>query len=59
MEQARAWYVSPAYAPLREIRLSYSRAHIILVDGMPEGMTLRGSALAALERARGESEPDR
>jgi uncharacterized protein (DUF1330 family) len=51
-ERARAWFNSPEYAPLRAFRRSHSRAHIILADGMPEGMTLRGRALAEAERAR-------
>jgi uncharacterized protein (DUF1330 family) len=54
MEQARAWYHSAEYAPLREWRKARGRFNLVLVDGMPEGMTLRRIALAEGEEARAE-----
>ena len=54
MEQARAWYQSPEYAPLLAWRQARGRFQLLLVDGMPEGMTNRSQALAAVEQARAE-----
>jgi hypothetical protein len=54
MEQARAWYHSPEYAPLLAWRKARGRFNLVLVDGMPEGMTLRSTELAEVERARAE-----
>lgn len=36
-EQARAWYDSPEYAPLKALRLENSRFDTILVEGLAEG----------------------
>jgi uncharacterized protein (DUF1330 family) len=33
-EQARAWYDSPEYAPLKELRLANLRFDVILVEGL-------------------------
>ena len=54
MEQARGWYHSAAYAPLREWRMARGRFDLILLDGMPAGMTLRSKALADVEQARAQ-----
>jgi uncharacterized protein (DUF1330 family) len=54
MDRARAFYHSPEYAPLLEWRKARGRFNLILVDGMPEGMTLRRIELADVERARAE-----
>ena len=54
MEQARAWYHSPEYAPLLAWRKARGRFNLLLVDGMPEGMTLRLTELAEVEQARAE-----
>jgi uncharacterized protein (DUF1330 family) len=35
-EQALAWYRSPEYAPLRELRTKTGRFDVILVDGISE-----------------------
>ncbi len=51
LEQARAWYHSPEYAPLRAWRMARGRFTLLLVAGMPPGMTYRERALAALARA--------
>ena len=37
-EQALAWYRSPEYAPLRELRNKTGRFDVILVDGLGEGV---------------------
>ena len=36
-EQARAWYDSPEYAPLKALRLANARFDVILVEGLTEG----------------------
>ena len=54
MEQARTWYHSAAYAPLREFRRAHARSNLILVDGMPPGTTLRSVALAEVEHVRAQ-----
>jgi uncharacterized protein (DUF1330 family) len=36
-EQARAWYFSPEYAPLKPIRLANARNDAILVDALADG----------------------
>lgn len=59
MEQARAWYHSPEYAPLLAWRKARGRFNLLLVDGMPEGMTSRSTALAEVELARAERRGDR
>jgi uncharacterized protein (DUF1330 family) len=33
LEQAKAWYHSPEYAPARELRWRYSDARILFVEG--------------------------
>jgi uncharacterized protein (DUF1330 family) len=35
MDQARAWYHGPEYAPLKTLRQSGSTLDFILVDGLP------------------------
>jgi uncharacterized protein (DUF1330 family) len=35
-DQALAWYHSPEYAPLRELRMATGRFDVILVDGVSE-----------------------
>ena len=35
-EQALAWYHSPEYAPLRELRMATGRFDVILIDGISE-----------------------
>jgi hypothetical protein len=59
MEQARAWYHSPEYAPLLAWRKARGRFNLLLVDGMPEGMTLRLTELAEVEQARAERRRER
>ena len=54
MERARAFYHSPEYAPLLAWRKARGRFNLLLVDGMPEGMTLRNLALVEVEHARAE-----
>jgi len=54
MEQARAWYHSEAYAPLREWRMARGRFSLLLLEGLPEGATLRSTALAQVEQARAQ-----
>lgn len=36
-EQARAWYDSPEYAPLKALRLANARFDTLLVEGLAEG----------------------
>ena len=40
LEQARAHYDSPEYAPLKQLRQAHGRAYGLLVDGLAEGETL-------------------
>jgi uncharacterized protein (DUF1330 family) len=54
MEQARAFWNSPEYAPLKAWRMARGRFNIILVDGMPEGVTLRDTELAVVEQVRAQ-----
>jgi uncharacterized protein (DUF1330 family) len=54
MEQARAFYHSPEYAPLLAWRKARGRFNLVLVDGMPEGLTYRDIALAQAEAAWAE-----
>jgi uncharacterized protein (DUF1330 family) len=35
LAQAEAWWVSPAYQPLREIRERSSRGNLVLTEGLP------------------------
>jgi uncharacterized protein (DUF1330 family) len=58
MEQARAFYHSDEYAPLRAWRMVRGSFNLLLADGMPEGMTSRLTALAAVEQARAERQRD-
>jgi uncharacterized protein (DUF1330 family) len=52
-EQARAWYDSPEYAPLRALRHQHERFDIILVDSLTDDESLLGlGVLAPDERAR-------
>jgi uncharacterized protein (DUF1330 family) len=39
-EQARAWYHSPEYAPLKAVRLANARNDTILVDALADGETV-------------------
>lgn len=55
MPQARDWYQSPDYAPLRALRMAGSRHSLVLADGMPEGETLR-SVMQELGRQEVEGE---
>ena len=42
-EQALAWYHSPEYAPLRELRMATGRFDVILVDGIsPDDPVITG-----------------
>jgi uncharacterized protein (DUF1330 family) len=59
LEQARAFWQSEAYAPLRAWRQARGRFTILLVDGMPDGMTSRLTALAAVEQARADRDRER
>lgn len=34
VEQAKRWYDSPEYRPLRELRLRTAHGHIVLVEGV-------------------------
>jgi uncharacterized protein (DUF1330 family) len=45
-EQARAWYHSPEYAPLRAMRMAGDRWDFVVVDAMAEGETLRSLGVA-------------
>ncbi len=59
LEQARAHYHSPEYAPLKELRQALGRADGILVDGLAEGETLESFRRRRdAERQRSES-PDK
>jgi uncharacterized protein (DUF1330 family) len=44
VEQARSWWESPAYAPLKQLRQSASEASMILVEGVDEGPAGAGAA---------------
>jgi uncharacterized protein (DUF1330 family) len=59
MEQAHAFWDSPEYAPLKAWRMARGRFNIILVDGMPEGMTLRDIELEAVEQTRADRRQER
>lgn len=39
-EQAQAWYSSPEYAPLRELRMAGDRWDFFVVEAMDDGETL-------------------
>jgi uncharacterized protein (DUF1330 family) len=52
MEQARGWYDSEAYAPLKAWRMARGRFTLVLLQGLSEGATLRSTALEAVEQAR-------
>jgi hypothetical protein len=54
LEQARAWYDSGAYEPLKAWRQARGRFTLALLEGLPEGATLRDLAWAEVERARAE-----
>lgn len=54
MAQARDWYHSAPYAPLRALRMNNERASLVLADGMPAGETLR----AIMRAKRGEEAGD-
>ena len=54
VEQARAWYDSPAYAPLREHRRAHNRFDMSLVDGLADNETLLG--LLRDEDGRGQAD---
>jgi uncharacterized protein (DUF1330 family) len=55
VEQARAWYHSPEYAPLLQHRHAHEHFDCIIVDGLPEGVTLLSlGVLSPAERERVE-----
>jgi len=35
MEQARAWYADPEYAPMIELRQAHSEIEFVLLEGLP------------------------
>jgi uncharacterized protein (DUF1330 family) len=35
MEQARRWYDSPEYAPVKALRLANARSEVMFVEGIP------------------------
>ena len=35
MQQLKAWYDSPAYVPLREIRARSTKSNLVMVEGLP------------------------
>lgn len=37
LEQARAWYDSPAYRRILDLRRNWSEGDLLLVEGVPEG----------------------
>lgn len=45
-EDAKAWYYSPDYAPLRAERMAGDRWNMIVVDGIRDGETLRSLGIA-------------
>ena len=49
IEQARAYYDSPEYVPLRALRQAHTRSDVLLVEGQGESETLL-SRLRARER---------
>jgi uncharacterized protein (DUF1330 family) len=51
-EQARAWYDSPEYAPLKAIRLANIRNDTILVDALADGQGPETAQRSDEERAR-------
>jgi len=52
-EQARAWYDSPEYAPLKAIRLAHVRNDTILIDALADDQTIEsGPPILPEERAR-------
>ena len=58
MERARSWYHSESYAPLREWRRARGRFTLLLVQGLPDGATLRSVALAEVEAVRAQQRRD-
>ena len=54
MELARAWYASEPYQPLKAWRQARGRFTLALLEGLPEGATLRRLALEEVERVRAE-----
>lgn len=53
--QAKAWYHSPEYAPLRAMRMAGDRWDMIVVDGLAEDETIESvGILTDEERAGGE-----
>ena len=58
MALARAWYHSEAYQPLKAWRQARGRFTLALLEGLPEGATLRNLALAEVERARAKRRRD-
>ena len=53
-EQAKAWYHSPEYAPLREIRMAGDRWDMIVVDGLDEDETLQSLGVLTAEEQAGQ-----
>ena len=58
MALARAWYGSEAYQPLKAGRQAPGRFTLALLEGLPEGATLRDLALVEVERARAKRRRD-
>ena len=57
-EQARAWYYSPEYAPLRAHRQAHNRFDMILVDGLADGETLLSLIQQRDAHEQGSGSPD-
>jgi uncharacterized protein (DUF1330 family) len=57
-EQARAWYYSPEYAPLRAYRQAHNRFDMILVDGLADGETLLSLIQQRDAHEQGSGSPD-
>lgn len=57
-EQAHAWYDSAAYQPLKAWRQARGRFTLALLEGLPDGATLRGLALAEVAQARAQRRRD-
>ncbi|MER7761689.1 DUF1330 domain-containing protein [Streptomyces sp. NPDC097619] len=51
IEQARAWYASPAYQELLPLRTDHIPGEIILVEGVPAGYEAAKTAAALREAA--------
>jgi uncharacterized protein (DUF1330 family) len=56
-EQAKAWYHSEEYAPLRQERMAGDRWDLIVVDGLQAGETLRSLGIATDDDAEPPTTP--